>query len=113
MTVARRGEVWLVSFDPTKGHEQAGARPALVLSVDAFNACPAELVTVLPVTSKRRPVRTRVEISPPEGGLSAPSCVICEQTRTISTLRLIKPLGMVSSSTMRQVSDIVRTLLGL
>ena len=32
-----RGEVWSVNFDPTKGREQAGTRPALVLSVDKFD----------------------------------------------------------------------------
>jgi mRNA-degrading endonuclease toxin of MazEF toxin-antitoxin module len=49
--------VWLVELDPVEGHEQAGRRPALVLSVDAFNASPAELVTVLPITSKVRALR--------------------------------------------------------
>ena len=52
---ARRGEVWLTIFDPVEGHEQAGRRPALVLSADEFNASRAELVTVLPLTSKYRP----------------------------------------------------------
>ena len=113
MTAPRRGEIWLVSLDPTKGHEQAGARPALVLSVDSFNACPAELVTVLPITSKPRTVRTRIAITPPEGGLAAISYVICEQTRTISTQRLLKSLGVVSDSTMARVADVVRMLLGL
>ena len=113
MTAPLRGEVWLVTFDPTRGHEQSGARPALVLSVDTFNACPAELVTVLPITSKVRAVRTRIEVTPPEAGLTVPSYIICEQTRTISTRRLLKPLGRASEVTMARVGDIVRTLLGL
>jgi len=53
-----------VSLDPTRVHDQAGVRPALVLTVDAFNASPAGLVTVLPLTSKPRAVRTRVEMRP-------------------------------------------------
>lgn len=113
MKAPQRGEVCLVSFDPTRGHEQAGARPAIVLSVDSFNSCGANLVTVLPITSKPRAVRTRIEVMPPEGGLTVPSYVICEQTRTISTERLIKSLGMVSLGTMGRVSEIVRMLLGL
>jgi hypothetical protein len=76
MTTARRGEIWMVDLDPTLGHEQAGKRPALVLSVDSFNASPADLVTVLPVTSKARAIRTRIPITPPEGGLGLPSYVI-------------------------------------
>jgi mRNA-degrading endonuclease toxin of MazEF toxin-antitoxin module len=41
------------------------------------------------------------------------SYVICEQTRTISTQRLLKSLGVVSDSTMARVADVVRMLLGL
>jgi mRNA interferase MazF len=109
----RRGEAWLVGLDPVKGHEQAGVRPALIVTVDSFNASPAGLVTVLPITSKPRAVRTRVEIKPPEGGLNLPSFVIVEQTRTISTERLVKPLGMVTSATTAKVEAILRILLGL
>jgi mRNA interferase MazF len=111
---ARRGELWLVNLDPVQGHEQAGRRPALVISVTAFNATRAELVTVLPLTSKPRPqIPSRIEVKPPEGGLTKPSYIMGEQTRTISTRRLVKPLGMVSATTMSKVSDVVRMLLGL
>lgn len=110
---ARRGEVWMIDFDPVEGHEQGGRRPALVLSVDAFNASRAELVTVLPITSRARALRTRVEVVPPEGKLSVVSYVIGEQARTVSTHRLAKRVGAVSGETMTRVSDIVRALLGL
>jgi mRNA interferase MazF len=105
--------VWLVELDPVEGHEQAGRRPALVLSVDAFNASPAELVTVLPITSKARALRTRIEVRPPEAGLLVVSYVIGEQTRTISSRRLVKRFGTASSATMVKVADVVRVLLGL
>src|SRR5204862_2444879 len=51
-----RGEVWMLNFDPTRGHEQAGTRPALIISVDVFNAGPADLVIVLPITSRSKRV---------------------------------------------------------
>ena len=41
-----RGEIWQVNLNPTRGHEQAGIRPALVLSVDVFHNGPAELVII-------------------------------------------------------------------
>lgn len=110
---ARRGEVWFVDLDPAEGREQAGRRPALVLSVDEFNASKAGLVTILPITSRARALRTRVTVRPPEGGLSSTSYIICEQTRTISTTRLRKPIGAVSSTTLGSVADILRMLLGL
>jgi mRNA interferase MazF len=113
MKSIRRGEVWRANLDPTIGHEQAKTRPVLVLSVDAFNACGAELVTILPLTSKLRALRTRVELVPPEGGCTTSSQVICEQTRTISLDRLSKRLGSVSDGTMLRVSGIIRMLLGV
>ena len=108
---ARRGEVWFLDFDPVTGHEQAGYRPALVLSADVANQ--AGMVTVLPLTSKPRPYKTRVALVPPEGGATVPSWVICEQCRTVDTRRLKRLAGRVSAPTMTKVSDVVRILLGL
>ena len=111
---ASRGEVWMVDLGAVamvKGREQAGLRPALVLSEDIFNA--AGMVTVLPVTSKPRPYKTRVAITPPEGGLTVPSWIIGEQVRTISTSRLGRRRGVVRPTTIGAVEDVVRMLLGL
>lgn len=49
-----RGEIWLVDLNLVKGHEQAGVRPALIVSVDPFNQGPAGLVVVLPITTKAK-----------------------------------------------------------
>jgi len=62
-----RGEVWDLILDPTIGHEQAGSRPALIVSVDIFNEGPADLVVVIPVTRTERKVRWHVPVKPPEG----------------------------------------------
>jgi mRNA interferase MazF len=113
MNPPRRGEVWLLDLDPIVGHEQAGRRPALVLSADAFNAGGFGLVTVLPITSAARPYPSRVELRPPEGGLAKVSYVIGEQSRTVSTRRLVRRLGSVTPATLAKVADIVRMLLGL
>jgi len=111
---ARRGEVWLARFDPIEGREQAGVRPALVLSVDSFNASRADLVAVLPITSKPRPGNPfRIEVQSPEGGLTVVSYIIGEQVRTVSAGRLMKRLGTVSGATMTKVADVVRVVLGL
>ena len=49
-----RGEVWDLDLDTFIGREQAGFRPALVLSVDLFNVGPAELVVAVPITRTQR-----------------------------------------------------------
>ncbi|KUK32075.1 MAG: mRNA interferase [Thermoanaerobacterales bacterium 50_218] len=108
-----RGEVWLVDLNPVRGHEQAGKRPALVISVDAFNTGPAGLAIVLPMTSREKGIPLHVRVDPPEGGVKATSFVKCEDIRSISTERLIAKLGRVSAETMALVEDRVRILLGL
>lgn len=113
MSKASRGEIWLVGLDPTKGREQAGMRPALVVSVDIFNHGAAELVVVIPVTSKAKGIPLHVEVTPPEGGLTMTSFVKCEDVRSISTSRLVRRLGKVSGQTVESVEDRLRILLGL
>jgi len=108
-----RGEVWDLNFDPTIGHEQAGNRPALILSADIFNEGPADLVVVVPVTRTERKVRWHVPIKPPEGGLVAERFIQCENVRSVSKRRVKRLRGRVSDSTLQQVEDRVRILLGL
>ena len=113
MSRASRGEIWLVGLDPTKGREQAGMRPALVISVDIFNHGAAELVVAIPITSKAKGIPLHIKVDPPEGGLSMISYVKCEDVRSISTSRLVRKLGSVTSSTVDAVEDRLRILLGL
>lgn len=113
MSEASRGDIWLANLSPTAGREQAGTRPALIISVDIFNHGAAELVVAIPITSKAKNIPLHVEVSPPEGGLSLTSFVKCEDIRSISTSRLIKKIGSVSSQTTDSVEDRLKILLGL
>ncbi len=108
-----RGEVWLTELGQTRGREQAGTRPALIVSVDGFNQSGAELIVVVPMTSRLKRIRTHVEVLPPEGGLSVPSHIKCEDVRSISDQRLIRLRGTVSPNTMSEVGRRLRLLLGL
>jgi mRNA interferase MazF len=108
-----RGDIWTVDLDPTRGHEQAGRRPALIISVDPFNQGPADLVVVLPITSKAKGIPLHVRVAPPEGGVKEPSYVKCEDIRSISKQRLAKFWGRVSRDTMIEIEERVSVLLGL
>jgi mRNA interferase MazF len=108
-----RGEVWSVNLDPTQGREQAGTRPALVVSTNRFNSGPADLVVVLPITSKAKGIPLHVPITPPEGGVRMPSYAKPEDVRSISKSRLGKRYGAVSGATMNAVEDRLRILLDL
>jgi mRNA interferase MazF len=109
----RRGEVWLADLNPIRGREQAGRRPILVVSVDAFNRSRADLVAVIPLTTTLRGIPFHVGVAPPEGGLSNPSELLCEAVRSISKERLIERWGSISAETQTAVDDRLRILFGL
>lgn len=108
-----RGEIWVVDLNPVRGHEQAGRRPALVISDDAFNAGPAELIVVVPLTTREKRIPFHVRINPPEGGLKTTSFAKCEDVRSISKQRLVSRWGRVTAATLSSVEDRLRILLRL
>ena len=105
-----RGEIWLVDLNPVRGHEQAGRRPGLVISVDTFNHGPAGLVVILPMTTRAKGIPFHVEVPSREGGRSF---IKCEDVRSIAKERLVERLGRVSQATLTEVEDRLRILLGL
>ena len=113
MTPPARGEVWLADLNPTRGHEQAGRRPVLVVSEDLFNRGPACLAIILPMTSTVRPIPSHVAVSPPEGGVKTKSAVLCEAVRSISSDRLLQRWGAVAPPTLARIEDRLRILLRL
>jgi mRNA interferase MazF len=129
-----RGDIWTVDLDPTRGHEQGDCpnfrvsengtvpfdageqvqcRPALIVSVDLFNQGPADLVVVLPITSKAKGIPLHVRVAPPEGGVQEPSYIKCEDIRSVSKQRLAKFWGRVSSQTMLEIEERLSVLLGM
>lgn len=115
MTAAQplRGEVWDLNFEPVAGQEQAGTRPALVLSEDIFNEGPAGLIVVAPITRARGKIRWHVPVSLPESGLEPESFIQCEDVRSVSKQRFERPRGRIAAGTMQQVEDRLRILLSL
>ncbi len=108
-----RGDVWDADFSPTRGREEAGRRPALVVSTDPFNHGPAELLVVVPLTGRFKGVPLHVEVTPPEGGLRKRCWIKPEDIRSISVERLGKRWGAVSAQTLAAVETRLRVLLEL
>ncbi|TAK12269.1 MAG: type II toxin-antitoxin system PemK/MazF family toxin [Anaerolineae bacterium] len=96
--VARRFEVYLVSFDPTVGREMRKTRPALVISPDEMNEHIGTVI-VAPMTTKGREYPTRV----PCRFQGKNGWVVLDQLRTVDKKRLVKRLGVVSSATGKSV----------
>lgn len=109
----KRGEIYLVSFDPTVGAEIQKTRPALVLQNDIGNRH-SPLTIVAAVTSnvfRRRP--TSVFVGAPEGGLTVDSVVLLNQVRTIDKRRLGRRLGVLRPATMKVIDQAIMISLGL
>ncbi|OPL10064.1 MAG: growth inhibitor PemK [Firmicutes bacterium ML8_F2] len=108
---ASRGEIWMADLNPVRGHEQAGFRPCLIVSVDLFNHGPAELLVVLPITSKDKHIPFHIPIEPQQSGLDVRSYIKCEDIRSISKNRLAEHMGQVPPGVMELVEDRLRILL--
>jgi mRNA interferase ChpB len=78
-----RGDIYLVSLDPTSGHEQQGARPVLVVSPGAFNRL-TKTPIVLPITSGGNFARTAgFAVSLTGAGTQTTGVIRCDQPRAL------------------------------
>jgi mRNA interferase MazF len=110
----RRGEVWPADLGPTRGREQSGERPVLIVSTDPFNQGRARLVVAVPFTTRKRGLPIHVQVRPPDGGLREVSYAMCEQVRSLAVDRLgPQPVGSVPTVVLGAVEDRLRLLLEL
>jgi mRNA interferase MazF len=115
MTFPKRGEVYLVSFDPTIGHEIKKTRPAVVIQNDVSNEySPIAIVAAISSQFAHPPHPREVPIRPGgKTGLSQPSAVILNQIRSIDRKRLGRRVGTLDAATMARVDDALKISLGL
>lgn len=76
-----RGDIYMVSLDPTQGHEQQGHRPVVVISPTAFNHA-TQLPVILPITSGGEYAR-RIGFAVPLSGTRTTGVVRCDQPRVL------------------------------
>jgi mRNA interferase MazF len=108
----RRGEIWLVNWNPARGSEQAGKRPALVIQNDIGNDhASTTIVAALSTTIRIYPMNVLIE--PPQGGLTKPSIIKTGQILTVSKDRLEKKLGLIEHKKMVEVDRALRLSLAL
>ena len=109
----RRGELWLVDFGEPVGREQAGRRPALVVSADPLNEGPAGVVIVVPLTTTRRELPSHIEVEAGESGLDTTSYAKCEDVKSISDRRLVARLGACEPDVVFEIGRVLTYLLDL
>lgn len=105
-----KGELVWLEFSPQAGHEQAGRRPALVVSPASYNSR-SGLALVCPVTTKSKGYPFDVHI--PEG-LPVCGVIQSDQLRSLDWKeRKVSFIARVSEDTLQSVLDKIRPLLGL
>lgn len=109
MSAPAQRDVWLARLVPIAGHEQAGTRPVVVISRDAFNASGWSLCLCVPLSSRDRGSPLHVAIVPPEGGVRRASHALTDQVRALDRGRLVERWGSVEVETHRRiVAELVR-----
>ena len=110
----RRGQVWVVHFDPTVGHETKKTRPALVIQNDIGNRhSPVTIVAAITSATGGKTYPTEVPIRAGEAGLTADSLILLNQIRSIDKQRLMKRLGTLEAEAMVRVDSALAVSLGL
>ena len=107
-----RGDIFLVSLDPTSGHEQQGTRPVLVVSPGAFNRM-TRVPVVLPITSGGNFARTAgFAVSLMGAGTQTTGVVRCDQPRALDIgARRGRKLESVPEAVMDEVLARLATIL--
>jgi mRNA interferase MazF len=114
MNNPKRGEIYLVNFEPTVGAEIRKTRPALVLQNDIANRhSPITIVAAVTSNFEEPLYPTEVLVKAPEGGLSVDSVVLLNQIRSIDRRRLVRRLGAIPLPTMEKVERSLQISLGL
>jgi mRNA interferase MazF len=105
MSSSKRGEVWLVNLNSTRGQEIQKTRPIVIISSDLFEPIPLRIA--IPIASwqekfKDRPFMVRIGASF-DNGLDRDSAGNVLQVRSLSTERFVKRLGQVSEEILQEL----------
>jgi len=108
----KQGEIWEMYFDPTKGSEQKGRRPAVIISGNLLNKY-LSVVIVCPLTTSIKNYKGNVVLEPTSlNGLAKTSEVLTFHIRSVSKERLKNKLGRINNKELETIkqglSDILR-----
>jgi len=114
MKFPKRGEIYLVNFEPSFGHEIKKIRPALVIQNDVSNEY-SRITIVAAITSQfKNPPRPReVILDGHKTGLLKTSAVVLSQIQSVDIERLGKKLGKADHATMLHINEALKISLGL
>ena len=103
----KRGELWLVDLNPTRGQEIQKTRPVIVISSNFLVSIPMRII--IPVTSwqakfENRPFMVKISVTP-KNKLTCDSAGNVLQVRSISTERFVKKIGQISDDLLKELRE--------
>lgn len=101
--MVRRGEIYYLDWSPGRGSEQTGFRPGLVIQNDLGNEYSSTTIVAAVSTRASRSYPFHVNITPDDSGLPRPSIVKCDQLQTVDRTRLVRRLGALGPTKMREI----------
>ena len=113
----KRGDVYWADLVPRSGSEQAGRRPVILVSHDAFNQTPGwRSIIVVPMStsgSQGRRGPTVVELPAGSVGLSKASFAVCHQVTTLDRSKLSKRIGSLPAGLLHEVEEAIKSAMDL
>ncbi len=106
-----RGQIRWADLDPTRGHEQSGRRPVLVLSHNVFNDRSGTVIAVALTSQPQRagyPLTLRLD----SAGLPKESWVKISQVRTLSVERIGEVVAEIPPEVMERIVDGLNEIIG-
>jgi len=111
--IVQRGELYSVNWNPARGSEQAGERPALIIQNDSGNKISPTTIVAACSTAPKKPYPFLVHITRRESGLPEDCTIDLAVIITIDKSRLVRKLGWLSKEKMLEVDAAIKVSLGL
>jgi mRNA interferase MazF len=108
-----RGEIYWTDWNPARGSEQSGKRPALVVQNDMGNLYGSTVIVSSVTTAYKKPYRFMVQVTSEQSGLPQDSTIDLAQIMTIDKSRLCDKCGQLNLAKMQEVDEAIKVSLGL
>ncbi len=106
--IPKQGDIVFLDFNPTKGHEQQGFRPAIIISNDVFNSN-TKMVIVCPITSNKKEFPTHYNLINTK---KVKGSVLCEHIRSIDyEIRKLKFVEKTNKEDFENIKDLLEACL--
>ena len=107
MYIPKQGDICYMDFAPTKGHEQTGVRPAIVISKDIFNKY-TNIAIICPITTNTKKFPTHYELLNTK---KVKGAVLCEHIRSIDfSARKLSFVEKLPQKELKNLIDIISSL---